>query len=608
MCGIVGYLGNRQATDVLVDGLSKLEYRGYDSAGVAVNTGNELAIRKFKGRLAILAEDLQKDPIDGHLGIGHTRWATHGEPSDVNSHPHFNMDRTIAVVHNGIIENYLELRAELEAEGVKFLSQTDTEIAAHMVSKYYEGNLLDAVYKATSRFRGAYALGVVCADNANELVAVRKDSPLVVGLGEDENMIASDIPAILKYTRNVYFLENGEFVHILGDKVTVLNENKEVVQKEVSEITWDVEAASKGGFDSFMAKEIYEQPKGVEDTLLRRLDENGRIKLDDIKITKEDLDKINKVYIVACGTAYHAGLVGKYAIEKFAKIPVIADIASEFRYSDPFVDENTLIIIVSQSGETADTLAALRDAKEKGARVLSITNVVGSSIARESDDIFYTWAGPEIAVASTKAYTTQLMAFYMIALNLAMTKGTITEEEYFKMIDILKEMPSKVEKVLECDKLVEEIAAEIKDKNDIFYLGRGLDYALAMEGSLKIKEISYMHAEAFAAGELKHGTIALIEEGTPVIAIATQEALFEKMVSNMQEVKARGAKVIAIVEEHNEEVEKSADRVIYIPEVEDMFASITSVVPMQLLSYHVAKMRGCDIDKPRNLAKSVTVE
>lgn len=608
MCGIVGYLGKRQATEVLVEGLSKLEYRGYDSAGVAVNTGNKLEIRKFKGRLAILAEDLQKNPIDGHLGIGHTRWATHGEPSDVNSHPHFNMDRTIAVVHNGIIENYLELRAELEAEGVVFLSQTDTEIAAHMVSKYYEGNLLDAVYKATARFRGAYALGVVCADNANELVAVRKDSPLVVGLGEDENMVASDIPAILKYTRNVYFLENGEFVHIKGNKVTVLNENQEVVEKEVSEITWDVEAASKGGFDSFMAKEIYEQPKGVEDTLLRRLDENGRIKLDDIKITKEDLDKINKVYIVACGTAYHAGLVGKYAIEKFAKIPVIADIASEFRYSDPFVDENTLIIIVSQSGETADTLAALRDAKEKGARVLSITNVVGSSIARESDDIFYTWAGPEIAVASTKAYTTQLMAFYMIALNLTMTKGTITEEEYFNMIDQLKEMPAKVEKVLECDKLVEEIAAEIKDKNDMFYLGRGLDYALAMEGSLKIKEISYMHAEAFAAGELKHGTIALIEEGTPVLVIATQEQLFEKMLSNMQEVKARGAKVIAIAKEHNKEFEKSADKVIYIPEVEDMFASITAVVPMQLLSYHVAKMRGCDIDKPRNLAKSVTVE
>ncbi|MEW8963534.1 glutamine--fructose-6-phosphate transaminase (isomerizing), partial [Paraclostridium dentum] len=599
MCGIVGYLGRRQATEVLIEGLSKLEYRGYDSAGVAVNTGDELEIRKFKGRLAILADDLQKNPIDGHLGIGHTRWATHGEPSDVNSHPHYNMDKTIAVVHNGIIENYLELKAELEAEGVKFLSQTDTEIVAHMVSKYYEGNLLEAVYKATERFRGAYALGVVCADNANELVAVRKDSPLVVGLGEDENMVASDIPAILKYTRNVYFLENGEFVHIEGNKVTVLNEKKEIVKKEVSEITWDVEAASKGGFDSFMAKEIYEQPKGVEDTLLRRLDENGRIKLDDIKITKEDLDKINKVYIVACGTAYHAGLVGKYAIEKFAKIPVIADIASEFRYSDPFVDENTLIIIVSQSGETADTLAALRDAKSKGARVLSITNVVGSSIARESDDIFYTWAGPEIAVASTKAYTTQLTAFYMIALNLAMTKGTISEEEYFEMIGKLKEMPSQVEKVLQCDELLKEIASEIKDKNDMFYLGRGIDYALAMEGSLKIKEISYMHAEAFAAGELKHGTIALIEEGTPVLVLATQEQLFEKMLSNMQEVKARGAKVIAIAKEHNKEVEKSADRVIYIPEVDDMYASITAVVPMQLLSYHVAQMRGCDIDKPR---------
>ncbi len=608
MCGIVGYLGKRQATEVLIEGLSKLEYRGYDSAGVAINTGNELEIRKFKGRLAILEEDLQKNPINGNLGIGHTRWATHGAPSDVNSHPHFNMERTIAVVHNGIIENYLELKAELEAEGVVFLSQTDTEIVAHMVDKYYEGNLLEAVYKATERFRGAYALGVVCADNANELVAVRKDSPLVVGLGEDENMVASDIPAILKYTRNVYFLENDEYVHIQGNEVKVFNQDKELVQKEMKEITWDVEAASKGGFDSFMSKEIYEQPKGVEETLVRRLDENGRIKLDDITMTKEDLEKINKVYIVACGTAYHAGLVGKYAIEKFAKIPVIADIASEFRYSDPFVDDKTLIIIVSQSGETADTLAALRDAKQKGARVLSITNVVGSSIARESDDIFYTWAGPEIAVASTKAYTTQLTAFYMIALNFALTKGTITEKEYFDMIEQLKQIPSQVEKVLECDKLIEEIAEDIKDKSDMFYLGRGLDHALAMEGSLKIKEISYMHAEAFAAGELKHGTIALIEEGTPVLAIATQENLFEKMLSNMQEVKARGAKVIAIAKEHNKEVEKSADKVIYIPEVNDMFASITAVVPMQLLSYHVAKMRGCDIDKPRNLAKSVTVE
>ncbi|MEG1410441.1 MAG: glutamine--fructose-6-phosphate transaminase (isomerizing) [Terrisporobacter sp.] len=608
MCGIVGYLGNRQATEVLIEGLSKLEYRGYDSAGVAINTGNELSLRKFKGRLQVLADDLNVNPIDGGLGIGHTRWATHGEPSDVNSHPHYNKEKSIAVVHNGIIENYLELREELQSEGYVFLSQTDTEVVAHLVDKFYEGNLLDAVYKTTARLRGAYALGVVCKDNNNELVAVRKDSPLIVGLGEGENFIASDIPAILKYTKNVYFLDNGEYVHMVGDKVTILNVEKEVVEKEVSEITWDVEAASKGGFDCFMAKEIYEQPKGVEDTLLRRLDENGKIKLDDIKITKEDLDKINKVYIVACGTAYHAGLVGKYAIEKFAKIPVIADIASEFRYSDPFVDENTLIIIVSQSGETADTLAALRDAKAKGARVLSITNVVGSSIARESHDIFYTWAGPEIAVASTKAYTTQLMAFYMIALNLAETKGSITEEEYFAKLEELKTLPAKVEKVLECNDLVKEIAEELKDKKDVFYLGRGLDYALAMEGSLKIKEISYTHAEAFAAGELKHGTIALIEEGTPVIAIATQEQLFEKMLSNMQEVKARGARVIAIAKEHNKEVEKSADRVIYVPEVDDMFASITSVIPMQLLAYHVSNIKGLDVDKPRNLAKSVTVE
>ena len=608
MCGIVGYLGHRQATEVLVEGLSKLEYRGYDSAGVAVNTGNELEIRKFKGRLAILAEDLEKSPILGGLGIGHTRWATHGEPSDVNSHPHFNMDRTIAVVHNGIIENYMELKEELQAEGVVFLSQTDTEVVAHLVDKYYEGKLLDAVYKATERLRGAYALGVICKDNNNELVAVRKDSPLVVGLGEGENFIASDIPAILKYTRNVYFLENGEFVHIVGDKLTVLNENKEAVEKEVTEITWDVEAASKGGYEHFMLKEIYEQPNGVKETLIRRLNDNGEIQLDDIKMTKEDLDKINKVYIVACGTAYHAGLVGKFAIEKFAKIPVITDIASEFRYRDPFVDENTLLILVSQSGETADTLASLRYAKERGARILSVTNVVGSSIARESDDVFYTWAGPEISVASTKAYTTQLVSFYMIALDFAIKKGTITKEYYNEMIEKLKEMPSKVEEALKQEDKIKEIAKTLKEKHSAFYLGRGLDYNIAMEGALKIKEISYIHAEAFAAGELKHGTIALIEKGTPVIAIATQEELFEKMVSNMEEVRARGAYVIAIAQEKNKEVEKSSDHVIYVPNVDDVLSSILTVIPLQLLSYYVAVERGCDVDKPRNLAKSVTVE
>lgn len=609
MCGIVGYLGYRQATEVLIEGLSKLEYRGYDSAGVAVNVGNELEIRKFKGRLAILAEDLEKNPIEGGLGIGHTRWATHGEPSDVNSHPHFNMDRTIAVVHNGIIENYMELREELQSEGVLFLSQTDTEVVAHLVDKYYEGNLLDAVYKATERLRGAYALGVVCKDNNNELVAVRKDSPLVVGLGEGENFIASDIPAILKYTRNVYFLENGEFVHMVGDKLTVLNENREVVEKEVTKITWDVEAASKGGYEHFMLKEVYEQPSGVRETLIRRLNDNGEIQLDDIKMTKQDLEKINKVYIVACGTAYHAGLVGKFAIEKFAKIPVITDIASEFRYRDPFIDENTLLILVSQSGETADTLASLRYAKERGARILAVTNVVGSSIARESHDVFYTWAGPEVSVASTKAYTTQLVSFYMIALDFAIKRETITKEFYNEMIEKLKEMPSKVEKALQQETYIkEDVAKTLKEAHSAFYLGRGLDYNLAMEGALKIKEISYIHAEAFAAGELKHGTIALIEKGTPVIAIATQGELFEKMVSNMAEVRARGAYVIAIAQEKNKEVEKAADKVIYIPNVDDILSSILTVLPLQLLSYYVAVERGCDVDKPRNLAKSVTVE
>ncbi len=609
MCGIVGYLGNKKATEVLVEGLSKLEYRGYDSAGVAVNTGNELSIRKFKGRLAVLSDDLEKSPIQGNLGIGHTRWATHGEPSDVNSHPHFNKDKSIAVVHNGIIENYMELKEELQKEGYEFLSQTDTEVIAHLVDKYYEGNLFDAVYNATKKLRGAYAIGAICKDNNNELVAVRKDSPLIVGLGEGENFIASDIPAILKYTKNVYFLENGEFVHIQNDTVTVLDENRNVVKKEINEITWDVESASKGGYEHFMLKEIYEQPNGVKETLVRRLDENGDIKLDDIKMTKEDLEKINKVYIIACGTAYHAGLVGKYAIEKFAKIPVTCDIASEFRYNDPFVDENTLVILVSQSGETADTLASLRYAKDKGARIMSVTNVVGSSIARESDDVFYTWAGPEVSVASTKAYTTQLVSFYMIALDFAIKKGSITKEYYHEMIEKLKQMPEKVTKVLEQENYIkEDIAKSIKDKDNAFYLGRGLDYSIAMEGALKIKEISYIHAEAFAAGELKHGTIALIEKGTPVIAIATQDSLFEKMVSNMEEVRARGAYVIAVAKEKNKEVEKSADKVIYIPDVDDILSSILTVLPLQLLSYYAAIERGCDVDKPRNLAKSVTVE
>ena len=608
MCGIVGYLGTKNASEVIVDGLSKLEYRGYDSAGVAVCNEGELEIRKFKGRLAVLAEDIEKNEMKGHLGIGHTRWATHGEPSDVNSHPHFNMDKTIAVVHNGIIENYMELKEELKEDGVEFRSETDTEVIAHLVDKYYEGNLLDAVYKTVARLRGAYALGVICKDNEDELVAVRKDSPLIAGVGEGENFIASDIPALLKYTRKVYFLENGEVVHIKGNELKIYDAERNPVEKEIYDVKWDIEAASKGGYDCFMLKEINEQPEGVKNTLERRLDENGNIVLDGIHLTKEDLDSINRIYIVACGTAYHAGLLGKNALEKYLKVPVITDIASEFRYSDNFVDEHSLVILVSQSGETADTLAVLRDSKAKGAKILAITNVVGSSISREADEVFYTWAGPEIAVASTKAYTTQITSLYMIALNFALEKGTITREEYLSTIEKMKELPEKIQKVLDNQDKIKETAERIVSKEHVFFLGRGVDYSLAMEGSLKLKEVSYIHSEAFAAGELKHGTIALIEEGTPVISIATQENLFEKMVSNMQEVKARGAFVASIAQEHNRSVEKVSDEVIYIPNCDDMLVPIVAVVPMQLLAYYVSTMKGLDVDKPRNLAKSVTVE
>lgn len=608
MCGIVGYLGPKNASEVIVDGLSKLEYRGYDSAGVAVCNDGELEIRKFKGRLAVLAEDIEKNEMKGNLGIGHTRWATHGEPSDVNSHPHFNMDKTIAVVHNGIIENYMELKEELKEDGVEFRSETDTEVIAHLVDKYYEGNLLDAVYKTVARLRGAYALGVICKDNEDELVAVRKDSPLIAGVGEGENFIASDIPALLKYTRKVYFLENGEVVHIKGNELKIYDAERNPVEKEIYDVKWDIEAASKCGYDCFMLKEINEQPEGVKNTLERRLDENGNIVLDGIHLTKEDLDSINRIYIVACGTAYHAGLLGKNALEKYLKVPVITDIASEFRYSDNFVDEHSLVILVSQSGETADTLAVLRDSKAKGAKILAITNVVGSSISREADEVFYTWAGPEIAVASTKAYTTQITSLYMIALNFALEKGTITREEYLSTIEKMKKLPEKIQKVLDNQEKIKETAERIVSKEHVFFLGRGVDYSLAMEGSLKLKEVSYIHSEAFAAGELKHGTIALIEEGTPVISIATQENLFEKMVSNMQEVKARGAFVASIAQEHNRSVEKVSDEVIYIPNCDDMLVPIVAVVPMQLLAYYVSTMKGLDVDKPRNLAKSVTVE
>lgn len=608
MCGIVGYVGHSNAQQVIISGLEKLEYRGYDSAGIAVIGKNGMESAKFKGRLSVLDNYLKDHPLDGNIGIGHTRWATHGVPSDENAHPHFNQDKTIAVIHNGIIENYLELKAMLLEKGYQFRSQTDTEVVAHLFDLYYDGDLLKTAFKVESEIRGTYAILAIHQDSPHEFVALRCEAPLVIGYGKGENFVASDIPAVLEYTRDVAFLENGEIAHVTADNVAVYNTKHEAVRKQPFTVEWTLDAATKGGYDHFMLKEIHEQPQGIRDTINTRMDAKGYIKLDDIKLTKEDIEKFDKIYVVACGTAFHAGCVGKYAIEKLARIPVMCDIASEFRYQDPFVDDKTLVIVVSQSGETADTLAALREAKRKGARILSITNVVGSSIARESDDVFYTWAGPEVAVASTKAYTTQLVAFYMIALNLALAKNTINEKHYFELIDQLKQTADILEEMLKDDSREKEVAGLIKDKSALFYLGRGVDMQTAKEMALKLKEISYIYAESFAAGELKHGPIALIENGTPVIAVSTQSAMVEKMVSNIQEVKARGAYVIGIGCEGDNLLASVCDKVIYIPRVDDLLTPLLSVVPGQLIAYHTTCMKGFDVDKPRNLAKSVTVE
>jgi len=608
MCGIVGYLGKNKASEILVEGLSKLEYRGYDSAGIAVLDEGKIDVNKCKGRLANLESKISNKTVKGSLGIGHTRWATHGEPSDINSHPHTNEAGTIAVVHNGIIENYIELREWLMSEGYKFKSQTDTEVIPHLVDYYYNGDLLDAFIKATKKLSGSYAIGIICKDEPNKLIAVRKDSPLIVGVGEEESFIASDIPAILNHTRDIYLLEDNEFVVIDNNGVKIINSDKEEIKKEIFHVTWDANSAEKGGYDHFMLKEIHEQPKAVKDTLAGRIALGEKVKLDDVKLTKEDLESINRVYIVACGTAYNAGVVGKSILEKTIKLPVETDIASEFRYRDPIIDKNTLMIVLSQSGETADTLAAIRLAKENNARVLAITNVVGSSIAREADDVLYTWAGPEIAVASTKAYVTQIITLYIVALYIAEIKATMTEEEINEIKEGLLGLSDKISTIFKYEEEIKAIAEANKDKEDMYYLGRGLDYAVAMEGSLKTKEISYIHSEAYAAGELKHGTIALIEEGTPVIALATQENLFEKTVSNVREVSTRGAKVLGIAMEGHDTIEKVVDNVIYIPRVSPILAPVLSVVPLQLFSYYIAKARGCDIDKPRNLAKAVTVE
>lgn len=608
MCGIVGYVGKRNAQQVIISGLEKLEYRGYDSAGIAVIGDNGMESAKFKGRLSVLDDYLKTHPFRGNIGIGHTRWATHGVPSDENAHPHFNKDKTIAVIHNGIIENYLELKSMLLEKGYEFRSQTDTEVVAHLFDLYYDGDLLKTAFKVESEIRGTYAILAIHQDSPNDFVALRCEAPLVIGFGQGENFVASDIPAVLEYTRDVAFLENGEIAHVTADNVTVYNTKHEVVRKTPFTVDWTLDAATKGGYEHFMLKEIHEQPQGIRDTINTRLDAKGYIKLDDIKLTKDDIAKFDKIYVVACGTAFHAGCVGKYAIEKLARIPVMCDIASEFRYQDPFVDDKTLVILVSQSGETADTLAALREAKRKGARILSITNVVGSSIARESDDVFYTWAGPEVAVASTKAYTTQLVAFYMIALNLALSKGTISERHYFELIDQLKQTADILEDMLKDDSREKEVARLIKDKAALFYLGRGVDMQTAKEMALKLKEISYIYAESFAAGELKHGPIALIESGTPVIAVSTQQNMVEKMVSNIQEVKARGAYVIGIGCEGDNLLASVCDKVLYIPRIDDLLTPLLSVVPGQLIAYHTTCMKGFDVDKPRNLAKSVTVE
>lgn len=582
MCGIVGYVGNKGAKSFLIDGLSKLEYRGYDSAGIAVLDGTSISLVKQKGRLSNLEGALKIQSSEGTIGIGHTRWATHGEPSDRNSHPHKSSKGDIAVVHNGIIENYLELRKWLISEGYEFFSETDTEVVPNLIHYYYEGNLFEAVVKATKKLEGSYALGVVCGEEQDKLIAVRKDSPLIVGLGDGENFIASDIPAVIKYTRDVYLLDDNEFVVMDRNGVSVLSANGERIDKNIYKVTWSEDAAEKGGYDSFMLKEIHEQPKAIKDTISSRVSMENGVFFDDFKLSKQDLDNVDRVFIVACGTAYHAGLMGKTLIERMAKIPVEVDIASEFRYRNPLVTEKSLVIIVSQSGETADTLAALRDCNRIGARTLAITNVVGSTISREANDVIYTMAGPEIAVASTKAYTTQVVVMHLLALYFGRIKGTLEETEEKEIVRALLILPDRIEKLLEEKENIEGIARLLAKEEDLFFLGRGMDYALALEGSLKLKEISYIHCEAYAGGELKHGTIALIEPGTKVIGLFTQGDLKDKMVSNMVEVKARGANIIGLGY-HGEELDKSVfDYEIRIPQISDIVAPVLAVVALQL--------------------------
>jgi glucosamine--fructose-6-phosphate aminotransferase (isomerizing) len=609
MCGIVGYVGDKQATEFLLEGLSKLEYRGYDSAGIAVYNDGKIRVEKSVGRLAALRDKIKDDVPQGTMGIGHTRWATHGRPSDANSHPHTDCSGDFVVVHNGIIENYLTLKEDLIEKGHAFKSETDTEVVAHLLEEIYNGDFVSSVREVLRRIEGAYSLVFMSSKHPGMLIAAKQDNPLVIGIGEGENFIASDIPAIIQRTRRTYILNDGELAVLTKDSIKITNRQGEPVTKKVFEVNWNAEAAEKGGYEHFMLKEIHEQPKAVRDTMSQRIAKDGKsIVMDELKWDADYLNSFNRIYIVACGTAYHAGLVGKFYIEKLARTVVEVDVASEFRYREPIVDENTLFIAVSQSGETSDTLAAMKESKRLGAKTLALTNVVGSSIAREADQVLYTWAGPEIAVASTKAYTTQIVLFFMLALYMAEIKGTQKPERVAELIGMLKEIPGGISNTLSDVEPIKTFAKQYGFNEDVFYIGRSLDYDVALEGSLKLKEISYIHAEAYAAGELKHGTLALIVEGVPVIALATQKSVYEKTLSNIKEVKARDAVVIGIAAEGDEELEKYVDHVIRIPETDELLIPILAVVPLQLLAYYAAITRGCDVDKPRNLAKSVTVE
>ena len=610
MCGIVGYIGFNQASDFLLDGMAKLEYRGYDSAGIAViGPENVIKIQKKVGRLANLEAIVKADPNEGTVGIGHTRWATHGRPSDMNAHPHSSEDGKFAVVHNGIIENYMPLKEELIEKGYHFKSETDTEVVAHLLEDMYDGDFVSTVRRMLARVDGAYALEIICADEPDKIICTKKENPLVIGLGKGENFVASDIPAIINYTRDTYILNDGELAIVTRDNVAVFDRKGNAIDKEVFHVSWNAEAAEKGGYEHFMLKEIHDQPKAVRDTFGTHISEDGKtVHFEELNWTADDVAAFNKILIVACGTAYHAGLVTKQYIENLARIPVSVEIASEYRYSNPLTDDKTLCIVISQSGETSDTLAALKEAKRHGAKSLAITNVVGSSISREADNTVYTWAGPEISVASTKAYTTQLVAGLLFAVYLGQLNGKMDPALGGEILCGVKSLPTLIHEIFEVDEDMKAFAKHYGFKSDAFFLGRAIDYAVAMEGALKLKEISYIHAEAYAGGELKHGTLALIEEGVPVIALATQEDVYDKMISNIREVKAREAVVIGIGMKGDEELSKHVDHTIYVPRANKFIAPILAVVPLQLLAYYAAITRGADVDKPRNLAKSVTVE